>query len=319
MGMIPLAGSRLDAVWCRMLAKVQGYVKRVQGMLRHPANAEAPLNSLVRALRWRAHLKISREPLDVKVFGGLTFRADDSGISRSIVYYTHWFEYHEMHFVASYLRPGDAVMDVGANSGIYSLLASTALKGEGRIDAIEPVPGTFARLRANIEANSLSSLVHLHNVAVGEVEGTLEMTADRDATNHVVPVGNGISVPAIRLDRFTRERHYAFAKMDVEGMELPALRGAGMGEASGNPAIWMIEVNGSLHRYGFTVPDIVKWATDAGYQVTMYDHETRRLSLSEKPWGNVFLVHRTAWPVLQQRMPWLSIPEAGVRSTPAAE
>jgi len=293
-----------------MLAKAQAYVKRVKRIVNHPANAEAPLSALVRALHWRAHLLVRREPLVVTVFDRLTFRADDTGISRSVIYHTPWFEYDEMHFVASYLRPGDAVLDVGANAGIYSLLASTALNGAGRIDAIEPVPGTFARLRANIEANGLTSLVHLHNVAVAEVEGAVQMTADHDEVNHVLPMGGGISVPAVRLERFTRERNYAFAKMDVEGMELPALRGAGQGASDGNPAVWMIEVNGALHRYGFSVPEVVKWAADAGYQLASYDHKQRQLNIPDRVWGNVFLIHRTAWPMLRERMPGLIVPQA---------
>lgn len=308
--LILLAEDGLSTVWWRMLAKVQGYVNRVKRIVNHPANAEAPFSALGRALHWRAHLLVRRQPLVVTVFDGLTFRADNTGISRSVIYHTPWFEYDEMHFVSSYLRPGDNMLDVGANAGIYSLLASTVLNGKGRIDAIEPVPGTLARLKANIEANGLTSLVQLHNVAVAEVEGTVQMTADRDTVNHIVPTGGGISVPAIRLEQFTRERHYAFAKMDVEGMELPALRGAGPSASEGNPAIWMIEVNGSLHRYGFTVPQVVEWAERAGYQIAMYDHKKRQLSFPDTVWGNLFLIHRTAWPVLRERMPWLAVPQA---------
>src|SRR5215510_11317715 len=55
-------------------------------------------------------------------------------------------ERHDLRFLQSYLRQGDAVLDVGASLGTYALAAARQVGLAGRVDALEPSPSIRARL-----------------------------------------------------------------------------------------------------------------------------------------------------------------------------
>jgi predicted RNA methylase len=58
-------------------------------------------------------------------------------------------------FVVDTLGPGDIFIDVGANIGYYSILASKLIGVNGRVFAVEPIPSTAGVLRFNLKINSL--------------------------------------------------------------------------------------------------------------------------------------------------------------------
>ena len=74
-------------------------------------------------------------------------------------------------------------MDIGANIGSYTLLASGVCKA--RTIAFEPDPDTMAFLRRNIDINNLHANVVLEQAAVGAEEGEVAFTIGLDTCNHV--------------------------------------------------------------------------------------------------------------------------------------
>lgn len=290
----------------RPVMRLASYARRLRNIWVHPGNRNGRTAALMRALAWRSHLAVRKQGPWFPLFNGLKFRTADNSMSRSIVYCSPWFEYDEMMFVASYLRRGDAVLDVGANAGVYSLLAASLVGPEGHVDAVEPIAETARRLRENIQENQLADRIQVHAVAVGEAAGVVHMIASQDTTNHVVGADAGSPVSCVRLDSLMGSRAYAFGKMDVEGMELPALKGASARLDTGDPAIWMIEVNGALFRYGFTVAELIEWVDSKGYDVATYNHARRTMTVTKAPWGNVFLVKRDAWNAIKARVPELN-------------
>ena len=67
------------------------------------------------------------------------------------------------------------VFDVGANIGIYSVLAARATGPHGRVVAFEPVPANIDLLRRNLESNSVTQGVHVVEAAVGSEAGELTL------------------------------------------------------------------------------------------------------------------------------------------------
>ena len=131
------------------------------------------------------------------------------------------------------VRPGMVALDVGANVGAYSTLLGQWVGAAGAVFAFEPAPDTFQGLQAHVRLNRLTSVVKPVRAAVGEGvsngrflvagsvgEGRLASTGDRDTP--------GISVPVTTIDEFCAREGIApdFIKIDVEGSELAALRGA---------------------------------------------------------------------------------------------
>lgn len=147
------------------------------------------------------------------------------------------FERHERAFVSRFIRPGMVVVDVGANAGLYTVIAAKRAAASGRVVAFEPSPRELEQLRTHLRLNRCAN-VTIEEVALGEAAGQGELLvieghetgcnsfhlADGDAV-HARPV----AVPIRTLDSYYERGDLPqvdFIKMDIEGAELSALRGA---------------------------------------------------------------------------------------------
>ncbi|MCP5557986.1 MAG: FkbM family methyltransferase, partial [Verrucomicrobiaceae bacterium] len=81
-----------------------------------------------------------------------------------------------LHFLKSYLQPGDHFLDIGANTGLHTLLASTCIdpSAGGRITCIEPDPSNVQRLRHALAVNHLDH-VTVHPVAAAAHAGRVTL------------------------------------------------------------------------------------------------------------------------------------------------
>jgi len=127
------------------------------------------------------------------------------------------------------LRPGGIFVDVGANAGYYSLLASRGLAGRGKIYAFEPSTSPLERLRRNIEINELENVVIVPKAAWKEATRLPLFASDiQDGMNSLLPVSHsGVRVvDAVTLDSTIREERIDLVKIDVEGAEKEVVVGA---------------------------------------------------------------------------------------------
>lgn len=139
------------------------------------------------------------------------------------------------------LRAGDTACDIGANVGIYSLLA--AERGANVI-AVEPSTSAFQRLLANSRLNDYTARIDAVQVAVGRQSGTTSLTTGIGILNHVVEDPEQISeeliadkfltlhptgterVDMTTIDELIGSRYIMAMKLDIEGQEENALLGA---------------------------------------------------------------------------------------------
>jgi len=131
-------------------------------------------------------------------------------------------------FVKSCLRVGSVFVDVGANVGYYTLIASKLVGSQGRIYSIEPVPSTATILKANVKLNNCLN-VNVYEVAIWSSKGTLTLRIPGTwyGLASVSRYGTDIVVNSITLDELLKnEASIDCIKIDVEGAELEALRGA---------------------------------------------------------------------------------------------
>jgi FkbM family methyltransferase len=187
-------------------------------------------------------------------------------------------EWRDMPFVVDYLRRGDVFVDVGANIGVYSLLASTI--PDVTILAFEPSSLAYQRLLENLRINGLNQ-VKAHNIALGSADRTGYLTTDKDTTNRIVDPENTNSrfiepVTVRSLDSFFREYHVqkpSLIKIDVEGHELAVLEGAWETITAARPVL-IIEQNrpGQLRKLLGTL----------GYRFYRYVPADRALVLTEE-------------------------------------
>ncbi len=143
------------------------------------------------------------------------------------------------------------VLDIGANSGIFSLAAAAA--GAGRIHAFEPVPRVHQILVTNVELNGMDNVV-CSVMAVGEQVGDAEIfdpggdaptSASISAEFADSHFGNNIAsyrVPVTSIDQYCAEHGICdvdLVKIDVEGHEEFALKGMQETVRTSQPAILM--------------------------------------------------------------------------------
>jgi FkbM family methyltransferase len=135
----------------------------------------------------------------------------------------------ERALFAGWLRPGDTVLDIGANIGGYASFFANRVGPNGRVFAFEPEPRNLAQLRKLASRRSQITVVP---AAVADRSGDLKLfvSADMNVDHRTYDPGEGrvgIDIRAVAIDEFVEQHVQVGAiKMDIQGAELSALRGA---------------------------------------------------------------------------------------------
>jgi FkbM family methyltransferase len=159
------------------------------------------------------------------------------------------------------VTPGDVFYDIGAHGGVYSLTYLARCGGE--VHSFEPMP---EELLSNLRLNGRSAQ-RVHAVAVGDKAGGVRMTTKFRSSNHIDATSGDREVPIVRLDDYARERGLPdpqWIKIDIEGMELPALRGAEQLLRRAQPVV-ICEINQLHTRFGTTLPEFFDAMDAFGY------------------------------------------------------
>lgn len=193
------------------------------------------------------------------------------------------------------IRPGDHVLDIGANIGLYTAVIARAAGLKGRVLAFEPMPDMAEALRKAVEWNQLDS-VTVHPVALGDRNGTLRMARQsfNSGDNRVTSEGS-IEVPVLCGDALVDFPALDVIKIDVQGYELPALRGLSSALARSPQLRILFEFwPKGLALAGTDPADFVRFLQDAGFALyQILPHATlapipwERIAdhLISRPWG----------------------------------
>jgi FkbM family methyltransferase len=142
-----------------------------------------------------------------------------------------WYNLSTTVLLMSLIRKGMAFIDVGANLGYYTLLASKIVGNDGLVLSYEPEPINFSYLRKATSINKVSN-VRLFNQAVLDKEGIAELylsDIERPEAHSMINVSSkSIAVPCTTIDRIAEslDRKIDFIKLHVSGAELKVLSGA---------------------------------------------------------------------------------------------
>ena len=137
------------------------------------------------------------------------------------------YEWTMQRRMASELKPGSVFYDVGANVGLYTLLAATRV-APGRVYAMEPLPANVGYLRKHLTLNGMRN-VDVLELAISDQAGTAHFEAEETRAMGRIGTRGSVVVQASTLDALLREGRLAppdFIKMDIEGAEFLALQGA---------------------------------------------------------------------------------------------
>lgn len=192
--------------------------------------------------------------------------------------YTHEFENDEITFIKNSLKSGDVLLDIGANAGIFSVIAARIVGPKGHVHAFEIGPAEVSLLKRNIAKNSLTN-VSVHEYAVsnqtGEakfalsVDGAMNSLAQND--HPLQTIREWIDVKTIRLDdalsRFSITR-VDVIKMDVEGAEKLVFEGGLQALRRWKPRVILFESADMMSTgFGYTTADFIAFLQREGFQV----------------------------------------------------
>lgn len=192
--------------------------------------------------------------------------------------------------VMEYIEPGTLVLDIGASLGLWTIpLARRSVATGARLWAFEPHPNNHPWLRGNIRINGLESAVTVHAIALGDEPGTVTMDLGEaglpggggNSAIAVDPAAIGVNVPIIALDSIPRTARVSVIKIDVEGYELRALRGARRLIEQDRPVIFGEFHSGWLRRRGEDPVAFLDEMRDLGYQVFAVE------GLRTRPWRSI--------------------------------
>jgi FkbM family methyltransferase len=123
-------------------------------------------------------------------------------------------EFEQMSFLLHYLRQGDTFIDVGANVGSYTILAS-GVSGAQTI-AFEPAQSEYDALIANVRLNTLDSLVDPRKLAVGDRIGEVSFFDKGVSGCRIISDGNGgVKTPISTLDAVIKEAKVRLIKIEL--------------------------------------------------------------------------------------------------------
>ncbi|MES2070906.1 MAG: FkbM family methyltransferase [Pseudomonadota bacterium] len=152
-------------------------------------------------------------------------------IQRFIYFWGLW-EHNELRVLQALLRPGDVFLDLGANIGFFSLVASKIVGDRGHVHAFEAIPDTLRELEHNIELNSVRNItVHPQaaanqNMLVRFARPTSAAGSEVNSMRYEIHGENYWEVPCVRVDEcLDLTQAIRLIKIDIEGAEMLALRG----------------------------------------------------------------------------------------------
>ena len=131
------------------------------------------------------------------------------------------------------LKPGNCVLDIGANVGYFTLLAARLVGPEGKVYAFEPEPSNYEVLVKNLGLNGYMNVETIPKAVSSEKGEAQLILSGLDSGFHSLahlnlPERGTVSVETITIDSFLEERgwpHVDLIKMDIEGWEIAALDG----------------------------------------------------------------------------------------------
>ncbi len=206
---------------------IKSFLRTWQFIAEHPLASRNRKVAIGNWVKWQVGSSILKMPVIFPWIGDSKLIAERGMTGATGNIYAGLHEFADMAFCLHLLRPGDVFVDVGANIGSYTVLASKIV-GANSI-SFEPVPQTFKHLQDNIKINNISNLVDANCCAVGAVSRSIKFSCDQDTTNQVVDddyAGQWIDVPVKTLDKILQNLEPIFIKIDVEGYEPEVIRGA---------------------------------------------------------------------------------------------
>ena len=178
-------------------------------------------------------------------YGTFSYLPTDVYIGRSLSVYGEYSE-TEVAFLCGLLKPGDTVVEVGANIGAITVPIAKQIGESGKLHAVEPQPRLNHLLRRNVDECGVGAIVHVHECAFGTNPGIVHCGMPdygQPGNFGAFELGRsqsdgGTAIKINTVDGLGLER-CALLKIDVEGSEVEVIEGARRTIAACRPLLYV--------------------------------------------------------------------------------
>lgn len=211
----------------------------------------------------------------VSRFGGARFPCDpcDRGLPPVVALDFGSYEAKDFAMVRQLVPRGGTFLDVGANIGWYTVHVAME-DPTARVIAVEPIPASYRWLEMAVAENSLTNVTTL-NAGVAAKAGEIELWLDTGISGAASSAPSSgteglerLCCPAVTIDELmaTHGGSASFVKLDIEGAELFALRGAERVLADQRPIVFAEMLRKLTRPFGYHPNDIIALMARHGYQ-----------------------------------------------------
>jgi FkbM family methyltransferase len=277
--------------------------KTIQTILQHPLTRNQKAKTLTRFFKRGLVRRLHPFPMIYPFLGNTHLLIGKGMSSAELQVYTGVYEFNDMFFVVHFLREEDTFVDIGANVGVYTVLASGLNKA--KTIAVEPDQETFQHLQNNVFLNRAHDKVTALNVGVGEKQELLKFTKGLGAINHVMREEDAeascVEVLIQPLDAILDGLTPTLIKIDVEGFETQVVKGGMKALASSSLKGVIIELNGLANRYKNEEHFIHTTLLDLGFKPYAYDAFARKLNALDTH-GEENTLYLKDVPMIEERL-----------------
>jgi len=195
--------------------------------------------------------------------------------SRSLFLTTYdWYklfvEAGNIQSLRRYVKPGEVVIDIGANVGFFTKRFARWVSDGGFVIAVEPETSNFRQLRRNLDKSGTAAVVRTVQGVAAEQDGTLKLAINPIHPGDHKLAPEGVDVTAFTIDELVRKEpatRVCLMKIDVQGAEERVLRGAQKTIQRDHPAIFVELDDEGLRKMGSSAERVVTLLMDTGYVI----------------------------------------------------
>ena len=273
---------RLTSQLCVCLEQKTSMIKSLTNLFKTPYNRRNPLSALFRFSYWKIIRLLRLKNLKYRLWDNKKLYLNYDSFQCMWVMYNNIVDWEEFNLIRDYIKPGDAVADVGSNMGYYTIWMSKFIGSEGKIHAFEPDAENFKKLKSNCDLNKLNNVI-LNKVALSDKNGSLSFTKMLDGENHISlsESAETVKVDALTFDTYCENNKLeklSYVKVDIEGFELFFLKGAHSLLQKKKIEIIQLELNSQVKNSFTQVSEVLDILHESGYILCAYDVEKKRLS-----------------------------------------
>ena len=244
--------------------------------------------------RWWIYTRL-KKPLMMKWLDDLRVRIYPANEVYRSLFVQGVYDPNLLVAVMSLLKEGSVLVDIGANMGLFSLLSAKQVGVQGRVLAVEPSSRDFERLVENVKLNGLEEIVTTTRCSISDKAGKVQIAIASEERSGLNTIGREFSskgVEKLRIEEVEAQtvdqlvlseslHRLDVLKLDVEGSEVLALKGAQLTIETFRPAIILGSNETTLEACGTHITELATIIRRMHYKAYQIVEDAQHFRLEE--------------------------------------